>query len=84
MELNTFIGGVAAICTTVAFVPQVVQSWRSRDLSGISLPMYVTFTSGVFLWLIYGIMNVDWPIIVANAITFVLAGVVLFLKLLSK
>lgn len=84
MEFNTLIGTVAAICTTVAFVPQVVHSWRSRDLSGISLPMYATFTCGVFLWLIYGIINVDWPIIMANAITFVLAGVVLFLKLKSQ
>lgn len=84
MEFNTLIGTAAAICTTVAFIPQVIQSWRSRDLSGISLPMYLTFTSGVFLWLIYGIIHVDWPIIVANTITFVLAGVVLFLKLKSQ
>lgn len=84
MQIETIIGGIAALCTTVAFVPQVLQSWRTRDLSGISLPMYTTFTTGVALWLIYGILNHDWPVIIANAITVVLAGVVLLLKLQSK
>lgn len=81
--LHLCIGSIAAICTTVAFVPQVVKSWRTRDLSGISLPMYTIFTLGVMLWLIYGILIGDWPVIVANAITTVLAGVVLLLKLKS-
>lgn len=84
MQIETIIGGIAALCTTVAFVPQVLQSWRTRDLSGISLPMYTTFTTGVALWLIYGILNHDWPVIIANAITVVLAGLVLLLKLQSK
>lgn len=81
--LNLCIGSIAAICTTVAFVPQVIQSWRTRDLSGISLPMYSIFTTGVLLWLVYGILEQDWPVIIANAVTAVLAGVVLWLKLKS-
>jgi MtN3 and saliva related transmembrane protein len=81
--LNTCIGSIAAVCTTVAFVPQVIKSWRTRDLSGISLPMYTIFTLGVVLWLVYGILISDWPVIIANAVTALLAGVVLLLKLRS-
>lgn len=81
--LNTCIGSIAAVCTTVAFVPQVIKSWRTRDLSGISLPMYTIFTLGVILWLVYGLLIGDWPVIIANAITALLAGGVLLLKLQS-
>jgi MtN3 and saliva related transmembrane protein len=81
--LNTCIGAIAAVCTTIAFVPQVIKSWRTRDLGGISLPMYTIFTLGVILWLVYGLLIGDWPVIIANAITALLAGVVLLLKLKS-
>jgi MtN3 and saliva related transmembrane protein len=81
--LNTCIGAIAAVCTRVAFVPQVIKSWRTRDLSAISLPMYTIFTLGVILWLVYGLLIGDWPVIIANAITALLAGVVLLLKLKS-
>jgi MtN3 and saliva related transmembrane protein len=74
------IGYVAAILTTVAFVPQALTSWRTRDLSGVSLPMYSIFTAGVAMWLAYGVMLGSWPIIVANTITFALSGAVLVLK----
>lgn len=83
MTLTTCIGLMAAVCTTLAFVPQVLKSWRTRDLSGISLPMYTIFTVGVLLWLVYGILIQDWPVIVANAITALLASAVLLLKLKS-
>lgn len=82
-SLTLCIGSIAATCTTLAFVPQVVQSWRTRDLSGVSLPMYMIFTTGVLLWLIYGVLNNDWPVIIANAVTAVLASAVLLLKLKS-
>jgi MtN3 and saliva related transmembrane protein len=81
--LDLCIGSMAAVCTALAFVPQVIQSWRTRDLSGISLPMYTIFTTGVLLWLIYGILIRDWPVIIANAVTAILASVVLLLKLKS-
>ncbi|MFD0912899.1 SemiSWEET transporter [Methylophilus luteus] len=83
ISLNACIGSIAAICTTLAFVPQVIKSWRTRDLSGISLPMYTIFTLGVILWLVYGLLIGDWPVIIANAVTAVLASVVLLLKLKS-
>jgi MtN3 and saliva related transmembrane protein len=79
--LSDAVGYAAAILTTLAFLPQVVHSWRSRDLAGVSLGMYGLFTAGVALWLVYGILLGAWPIIVANGITLSLAGVVLYLKL---
>jgi MtN3 and saliva related transmembrane protein len=74
-------GYVAATLTTVAFVPQALKTIRSRDTSGISLAMYVVFTIGIAFWFGYGIVLGSWPMIVSNAITFVLAAVILALKL---
>jgi MtN3 and saliva related transmembrane protein len=82
-ELGTFLGYPAAFLTTIAFVPQAWRSWRTRDLSGISLPMYLLFTTGVALWLCYGIAIARLPLILANAITLALASVVLGLKILD-
>ena len=75
------IGYCAAFLTTIAFLPQAIQSWRTRDLSGISVGMYSLFTIGVGLWLIYGLIIEKWPLIVANALTFALALSILVLKL---
>ena len=82
--LNDWIGSAAAICTTLAFVPQAYQSYKTRDLSGISLPMYSVFTLGVALWLVYGLLQHDWPIIIANVITLVLTVMILILKIREK
>ena len=75
------IGYCAAFLTTIAFMPQAIQSWRTRDLSGVSLGMYSLFTVGVGLWLIYGLIIEKWPLILANALTFALALSILLLKL---
>lgn len=80
IELSNIIGYFAAFLTTVAFIPQAYQSWKTRDLSGISLPMYTLFTSGVTLWLVYGFYINSMPIVIANAITLVLSTIVLTLK----
>ena len=82
-ELSDLVGYPAAFLTTVAFMPQAWKSWRSRDLSGISLPMYALFTMGVALWLAYGVVIGSMPVIVANAITLLLAAVVLLLKVME-
>lgn len=82
-EIGLFLGYPAAFLTTIAFVPQAWQSWRTRDLSGISLPMYTLFTTGVALWLCYGVAIGSPPIVVANAITLLLASLVLWLKVLD-
>jgi MtN3 and saliva related transmembrane protein len=81
MNTTDLIGYSSAFLTTLAFVPQTLHSWKTRDLSGISLPMYSLFSLGVLGWLIYGVMITSWPIIVANSITLVLACAVLSLKL---
>ncbi|MBZ0106274.1 MAG: SemiSWEET transporter [Sulfuricella denitrificans] len=83
-ELSELVGYPAAILTTIAFVPQAWKSWRTRDMSGISLPMYALFTLGVALWLTYGLIIASTPIIIGNGITLVLAAMVLWLKLDEK
>ena len=75
------IGYCAAFLTTIAFLPQAIRSWRTKDLSGISLGMYSLFTVGVGLRLIYGLIIEKWPLIMANALTFTLALSILLLKL---
>ena len=84
MEIGNLIGYPAATLTTLAFIPQAWQSWKTRDLSGISLPMYALFTLGVALWLGYGIIIGSIPVIAANAITFLLASIVLWLKISAR
>ncbi|NBT34031.1 MAG: hypothetical protein EBT03_00575 [Betaproteobacteria bacterium] len=84
MILSEIVGLVAAALTTLAFVPQALKSWRTRDLSGVSLVMYGVFTSGVALWLLYGLLIESWPVILANAVTLPLAGLVLVLKLRDR
>ena len=78
------VGYVAAVLTTIAFVPQALTSWRTRDLSGVSLPMYGIFTAGVAMWLAYGVMLGSWPIIIANTVTLALSGAVLVLKVMHR
>lgn len=78
-----YIGSIAATCTTLAFVPQAIHSYKTRDLSGISLPMYTIFTLGVAMWLVYGLLKQDWPIIVANTITVALSAMILLLKIIE-
>lgn len=76
-----WLGTIAATLTTLAFVPQALQTIRTRDTRAISLGMYVVFTIGIAFWFGYGIVLESWPMIVSNAITFVLAFTILALKL---
>ena len=81
MPLHDLIGSLAACLTTASFIPQAWKTFRSRDVSGISLGMYSLFTLGVALWLVYGILLIAWPIIIANVITTSLALAILVMKL---
>lgn len=81
LDLKDLMGFIAAFLTTTAFLPQAYHSWKTRDLSGISLPMYSMFTLGVAAWLVYGILIDSLPVIVANAITLMLSAIVLYLKI---
>ena len=76
-----WMGYAAATCTTLSFIPQAVKTIRSRDTSGISLWMYVVFTFGIACWFGYGVFLQSWPMIVSNAITFLLSPTILGLKL---
>ena len=75
------VGTIAACLTTASFLPQVWLSFKTRDVSGVSLGMYSVFTVGVALWLVYGLLLGAWPIVVANAITLLLALAILGMKL---
>jgi len=79
--MNDFIGYIAASLTTLSFLPQALHTFRTRDVSGISLGMYGMFTAGVALWLVYGLLLSAWPIVVANAVTLALALAILVMKL---
>jgi MtN3 and saliva related transmembrane protein len=80
MTLHDLIGYLAAALTTCSFVPQALHTFRTRDVSGISLGMYSVFTAGVALWLVYGLVLGAWPIVAANAITLALAATILGMK----
>lgn len=81
MSNTELIGSFAALLTTTSFIPQVWQVWRTRHTKDISLIMYATFTCGVGLWLLYGILLGSWPIMLANSVTLCLAGAVLIMKI---
>jgi MtN3 and saliva related transmembrane protein len=81
MTSTEYLGLAAAGLTTMAFFPQAVHSWRSRDVSGVSLTMYGTFTFGVVLWLIYGVLIDSLPVILSNGVTLPLSMSILYLKI---
>ena len=82
MPMNfEWIGYAAAVLTSASFIPQAVMTIRSRDTHSISRGMYIIFTIGVALWLVYGIALGSWPMIFANVVTLILASTILALKL---
>jgi len=78
---TTLIGSSAAICTTGAFVPQVARVWRLKSAADISLVTFVVFSVGTFAWLLYGLSIGALPVILANAVTLLLALTMVALKL---
>lgn len=81
MDAVTILGLVAAALTTAAFLPQLLKTWRTKSAKDVSLWMLITFSIGVFLWLIYGLCIQSVPVILANLITLVLSSINLLLKL---
>lgn len=84
MNTFTIIGLVAATCTTISFLPQAIQIIKTKNTKDLSLAMYLLFTVGVFLWLVYGVMISDAPVIIANAITFLFTSTILMMKIKYK
>ncbi len=78
------LGLVAGALTTGAFLPQVIKSWRSKSTRDVSLPMFVALCVGIVMWLVYGFLTADIPLIVANVVTLVLVATILYLKLRYK
>ena len=81
MAIEILVSAVAATLTTTAFLPQALHIIRHKDTRAISLHMYVAFAAGVSLWLVFGILIANWPIIVSNAITLGLALAIIAMKL---
>jgi len=75
------IGFAAATCTTVAYAPQAIKVWKTRSTGDISLGMFLVMVLGLALWLIYGLLSGDAPLIASNAVTMLLAGGILVMKL---
>jgi len=79
--LATIIGTIAGTLTTAAYLPQVVKVWRSRAAGDISLQMYILMVTGASLWVIYGLMLMQWPVIIANSVSLLFAAIILIFKL---
>lgn len=80
MDPVKILGLVAGTLTTVAFVPQVLQTYRTRSAKDLSLGMFLIFCTGTISWLTYGLIREDLPVILANAVTLVLCFVLLYFK----
>lgn len=78
------IGFAAAFLTTIAFIPQVIQVWKSKSVEGLSLTTYIIFIIGVFLWFLYGLSIGSLSMIIANFITVLLASVIIYFIIKSK
>lgn len=84
MDSALIIGYFASICSMTSFVPQVWKIVKTGDTAAISLKMYVVTVTGFALWSIFGIMRMEWPIILTNVVCFCLAAFILLMKLLPK
>ena len=85
-EINgiTILGSVAGVLTTTAFLPQVIKVWRSRSTADISLLTFSALCVGITLWVTYGVLTHDIPLVAANGASLVLAGIILAFKLKYK
>ncbi len=84
MDFTAIIGNIAAILTTVSFLPQAIKTIKTQNTASLSFPMYLLFVTGVTLWLVYGLLNQQTPIILGNAITLLLAGIILAFMVKGK
>ncbi len=84
MDGITTVGLMAGALTTIAFLPQLIKTWKTRSAEDVSLGMLLTLCTGIILWIIYGVSIHDIPLIAANGITFILAVTILCLKLRYK
>jgi len=84
MNWLTLIGLSAAVLTTSAFVPQIIKTWKVKETKDISFGMYLIFVIGIVLWLIYGILWKDLPLIIANSVSLLFSLAILIMKIRYK
>ena len=77
----TILGLVAGTLTTLSFLPQLLKAWKSRSTHDISIGMFSLLAVGITLWIVYGVVTSDLPVVVANSVTLVFVGLILALKL---
>jgi MtN3 and saliva related transmembrane protein len=81
MDMTLTVGLSAAFLTTIAFLPQALKIWKTKSAKDVSLHTFLAFTAGVALWLVYGILRQELPLILSNGVTLALAGAILTMKL---
>ena len=84
MNFEVITGYLAAVCTTIAFIPQALKIIKHKNTKDISIQMYIIFNIGIVLWLVYGIIRIDYPLIFANSITFIIVFIILIMKIKFK
>ncbi|MBP5975199.1 SemiSWEET transporter [Brasilonema sp. CT11] len=80
----TVLGLTAGVLTTIAYLPQLIKTWKSKSAHDLSWSMLIVLCTGIILWLVYGAYIHDIPIIAANIVTFLFAGMILVLKIKYK
>ncbi|WP_067147499.1 SemiSWEET transporter [Pseudotamlana agarivorans] len=84
MNLDQTIGILASIFTTIAVLPQIIKAIRTGKVHDVSPWMYIILCLGVALWVVYGILKHDWPIIICNAISLIFNGIMLYILISSR
>jgi MtN3 and saliva related transmembrane protein len=84
MDFKTILGYAAGALTTLAFLPQLIKVWKTKSTKDISLIMFVVICTGIFLWLVYGLLINSLPIILANVVTLIIASMILIFKIRYK
>lgn len=84
MALETFVGGLAAFCTTVSYIPQLKKVWKTGEAGDLSLKMLLLLGSGLALWIVYGLIRADFVIIAANAVSLALLSAITYFKLRGR
>lgn len=77
----SILGYSGMLLTTICFLPQLIHTWRTKSASDLSLHMYLLLVSSILVWITYGSLRQDWPIVITNAISLVITSIILVLKL---
>ena len=84
MELPHYIGLFAGVCTSFSLLPQLIKIIKEKKVDDISLIMLLTLMTGLGLWIFYGVLRSDWPIILTNSFSFLLNGIIIILRIRYK